>query len=255
MLEASGVPGEQRALTVHARTSRRVLTKRDPWVNSLRTTIGCFAAAVGGAELITVLPFDDAIGPSDEFAQRIARNVQVILAEEASIGRVADAAGGSFYVEALTRELATQAWTLFQAVEAEGGMLAALRSGSFKRAVDATHEQRQKDLAKRKVPITGVSEYPALNEQPVLRPAFDTAALERSIHATRAEHDAQDKIKGLVAAVATASAADRFRRGGSAPRRCFAVARRSRARHQRRTGRAIPPAPLRGRLRKATRCQ
>jgi methylmalonyl-CoA mutase len=210
VLEACGVPGTQRKMTVHARTSRRVLTKRDPWVNLLRATIGCFAAAVGGAELITVLPFDDAIGPSDDFARRIARNVQVILAEESQIGRVADAAGGSFYVESLTKELAERAWATLQSIETEGGMLAALRSGSFKRAIDATNEQRQKDLAKRKLPITGVSEFPALKEQPVTREPFDATELERAIKATRAERAAKASISSLVAAVAGADEKNRF---------------------------------------------
>ena len=107
--EAVGIEAGSRSARVHARTSRRVLTKRDPWVNLLRTTIGCFSAAVGGADQITILPFDDVIGPSDGLSRRIARNTQIILAEEAQIGRVLDAGGGSFYIESLTRELADPA--------------------------------------------------------------------------------------------------------------------------------------------------
>lgn len=210
VLETCGVPNAQRRMRVHARTSRRVLTKRDPWVNLLRTTIGCFSAALGGAELITILPFDDALGSTDELARRFARNVQVVLAEEAHIGRVADAAGGSFYVESLTKELAERAWGTLQTVEAEGGMLAALRSGSFKRAIDATNEQRQKDIAKRKLPITGVSEFPALREQPVIRPAYDSSDIERTIQATRTERAAKTSIGSLVAAVTGADEASRF---------------------------------------------
>ncbi len=131
--EAVGVKASDRSIRVHARTSRRVLTKRDPWVNLLRTTIGCFSAAVGGADQITVLPFDDVVGPSDDFARRIARNTQIVMADEVHLGRVIDAAGGSFYVETLTRELAEMAWAAFQSIEAQGGMLAVLRSGAFKR--------------------------------------------------------------------------------------------------------------------------
>lgn len=210
VLEACGVASADRSVKLHARTSRRVLTKRDPWVNLLRTTIGCFAAAVGGAELITVLPFDDVLGPSDDFARRIARNVQVVLAEEAQIGKVADPAGGSFYVESLTKELAERAWSTLQSIESEGGMLAALRSGSFKRAVDATNDQRQKDLAKRKWPVTGVSEYPALREQPVTREPYDSSEIERAIKATRTERAAKTSISNLVQAVATANDQSRF---------------------------------------------
>ncbi len=196
--EAVGVGVAERRVHVHARTSRRVLTKRDPWVNLLRTTIGCFAAAVGGADAITVLPFDDALGPSDDFARRLARNTQVILAEEGHIGRVIDAAGGSFYVEALTRELAERAWSEFQAIEAAGGMLAMLRSGAFKRAIDATWEQRQKDLGRRKTPITGVSEYPSLNEAPIERAPAATDSVERAIERTREACAVKPKILDLV---------------------------------------------------------
>jgi methylmalonyl-CoA mutase len=210
VLEACGVASAQRRMKLHARTSRRVLTKRDPWVNLLRTTIGCFSAAVGGAELITVLPFDDVLGPSDELARRIARNVQVVLAEESQIGKVADPAGGSFYVESLTRELAERAWATLQSIEAEGGMLSALRSGSFKRAIDATNELRQKDLAKRKSPITGVSEYPALREQPVTREPYDSSEIERAIKATRTERAAKTSLDSLAQAVAGANGQNRF---------------------------------------------
>jgi methylmalonyl-CoA mutase len=208
--EVTGVPADQRFVRVHARTSRRVLTKRDPWVNLLRTTIGCFAAAVGGADQITVLPFDDVLGPSNEFAQRIARNIQIILAEEAHLGRVIDAAGGSFYVESLTRELAERAWVAFQAIEEQGGMLAVLRSGAFKREIDATWAQRQKDLARRKTPITGVSEYPFLNEAPVERKVASTSDVERVIEKNREQRAVHPKILERTADVAAMSGKARF---------------------------------------------
>ncbi len=190
--EAVGIG--DRSVQVHARTSRRVLTKRDPWVNLLRTTIGCFSAAVGGADQITVLPFDDVIGNSDGFAQRIARNTQIVLAEEGQLGRVLDAGGGSFYIETLTRELAEKAWAAFQAIEGAGGMLAVLRSGTFKKEIDATWEQRKKDLAKRKTPVTGVSEFPNLKEAPVVREPVDTSRIEREIEQTRTKRAAEAKI-------------------------------------------------------------
>ena len=208
--ELTGVDVERRGVRLHARTSRRVLTKRDPWVNLLRTTIGCFAAAVGGADAITVLPFDDVIGPSDDFARRIAKNTQIILSEEAHLGRVIDPAGGSFYVESLTRELANRAWAAFQSVEAEGGMLAALRSGSFKRAIDAVWEQRHEDLARRKTPITGVSEYPFLNEPAVERPAAVTDAVERAIEQTRSKRAVDTNILDPIAKLVDSTAAARF---------------------------------------------
>jgi len=208
--EAVGIDAGKRTVRVHARTSRRILTKRDPWVNLLRTTIGCFAAAVGGADQITVLPFDDVIGPSDAFAQRIAMNTQIILGEEAHLGRVLDAAGGSFYVEGLTRELAGRAWTAFQAIEADGGMLATLRSGAFKREVDAIWEQRQKDIARRKTPITGVSEYPNLKESPVVRPAAITDSIERYVEQTREARAVDSNILKSIAKLTDATGVARF---------------------------------------------
>ena len=97
---------EDRVQFQHAVTSAAMMTRRDPWVNMLRTTIACFAAGVGGADAITVLPFDNALGLPDDFARRIARNTNAVLHDESSIGRVVDAAGGSWYVETLTAQLA-----------------------------------------------------------------------------------------------------------------------------------------------------
>ena len=113
----SGAGDERRGQYQHAVTSAAMLTRRDPWVNMLRTTIACFAAAVGGADAITVLPFDSAIGRSDDFARRIARNTQSILHDESSLARVVDAAGGSWFVESLTDQLAARAWDVFTRIE------------------------------------------------------------------------------------------------------------------------------------------
>lgn len=210
VLEAAGVAESDRKLLVHARTSRRILSQRDPWVNVLRTTIGCFAAAVGGADQITVLPFDDVIGPSDEMARRLARNTQIILQEEGNLGRVIDAAGGSYYVDSLTISLAELAWKEFQAIESKGGMLAVLRDGSFAKSIDAVWQKRAKDLGKRKTPVTGVSEFPNLGEKKVERPSVDTKALEASILATREKRASDEKVKNLLAAVPGATGAARF---------------------------------------------
>jgi methylmalonyl-CoA mutase len=209
--QAVGVADSERFIRVHARTSRRILTKRDPWVNLLRTTIGSFAAAVGGADQITVLPFDDVIGPSDDFARRVARNTQIVLADEVHLGRVIDAAGGSFYVETLTRQLAEMAWAAFQSIEEQGGMLAVLRSGAFKREIDATWEQRQKDLSRRKTPITGVSEYPNLGESALSREPAPTLDLERVIDANREQRAADTKICAAISKMSDLSGAERFK--------------------------------------------
>ena len=168
--ELSGVPDPVRGQRQHAVTSAAMLTRRDPWVNMLRTTIACFAAAVGGAESVTVLPFDSAIGRSDDFARRIARNTQSILHDESSLGRVIDAAGGSFYLESLTVELAERAWQKFTAIERAGGALAALRAREIPALLAETRQRRRQAIATRRDPITGVSEFAFIDEQPVERP-------------------------------------------------------------------------------------
>jgi methylmalonyl-CoA mutase len=168
--ELSGASAQRRGQRQHAVTSAAMMTQRDPWVNMLRATIGCFAAAVGGAEAITVLPFDDAIGVSDDFARRIARNTHAVLHDESSLARVIDAAGGSWYIESLTDQLAERAWATFTAVERAGGALAALRDGVVGEVLATTRDQRAHDIAHRRAPITGVSEFAYVDEQPVVRP-------------------------------------------------------------------------------------
>jgi len=163
----------------HAVTSAVMATERDPWVNMLRGTLACMAAGVGGADAVTVLPFDSALGLPDAFARRIARNTQSILVEESHLARVIDPAGGSWYVEQLTDELARAAWAWFQEIERAGGQAAALRSGLVRERIAATWAEREADLAHRREPITGVSEFPNLAEKPVLRaplPVVDVTA-------------------------------------------------------------------------------
>ncbi|MFE7750539.1 methylmalonyl-CoA mutase small subunit [Streptomyces sp. NPDC057428] len=172
--EVCGAPGAG-AQRQHAVTSSVMMTRRDPWVNMLRTTLACLGAGVGGAESVTVLPFDHALGLPDAFARRIARNTSTILMEESHLARVTDPAGGSWYVERLTDELAAAAWTFFQEIERAGGQAVALRSGMVGERIAATWAARSKDLARRKEPVTGVSEFPNLSERPVEREASPLA--------------------------------------------------------------------------------
>jgi methylmalonyl-CoA mutase len=154
---------------IHAVTSWSMLTKRDPWVNILRATVGCFAASAGGADAITVLPFDTAIGRSDEFAHRLARNTASLIRDEANAARAADPGAGSGYVEALTDSLARAGWAFFREIERNGGMASALADGFVTHRIASTRNRRLKRLATRKDPITGVSAYPLLDERPVTR--------------------------------------------------------------------------------------
>ncbi|MGW4197588.1 methylmalonyl-CoA mutase family protein [Streptomyces sp. NPDC005004] len=164
--EVCGAPGAQ---TQHVVTSPVMMSRRDPWVNMLRTTVATLAAGVGGADSVTVLPFDHALGLPDAFARRIARNTSTILLEESHLARVIDPAGGSWYVERLTDELAKAAWEFFRSIEQDGGQAAVLRSGRLREDLAKTWRERSAKLAKRREPITGVSEFPFLAEKPVVR--------------------------------------------------------------------------------------
>ncbi|MGB9302663.1 MAG: methylmalonyl-CoA mutase small subunit [Mycobacterium sp.] len=167
--EVAGDP-EGGAAVVHAQTSLPMMTQRDPWVNMLRTTLAAFGAGVGGADTVQVLPFDVAIpggfpGLAKSFARRIARNTQLLLLEESHVGRVLDPAGGSWFVEDLTEQLAGQAWQHFQDIEAHGGFIDARNYIAAQIAEIAA--RRADDIAHRRTAITGVNEYPNLGEPPL----------------------------------------------------------------------------------------
>ena len=174
--ELSGVSPERRGQRQHAITSRAMMTRRDPWVNLLRATLAGFAAAAGGAQVITVEPFDAAIGRPDDLARRIARNTQSILREESSLARVADPAGGSWYVESITDQLAVKAWDIFTALEAAGGAVIALDSGRISTILAETRNRRADAIAHRRDPITGVSEFAFIAERPVRREPYPLPA-------------------------------------------------------------------------------
>jgi methylmalonyl-CoA mutase len=152
---------------IAAETAWRMMTQRDPWVNVLRTTMAAFAAGLGGADSVTVRPFTAALGLPDAFARRLARNTQLILLEEANLAKVADPAAGSGGLEALTQQLCTAAWSLFQEIEAAGGAYAALESGLIQRKVAATRTERESAVARGRDPLTGTSEFPDIHELPV----------------------------------------------------------------------------------------
>jgi methylmalonyl-CoA mutase len=163
VIAAGGEPSAA-AMQIHCRTSRFTKTQRDPWVNMLRVTSECTAAIFGGAQSIATTPFDWAVGPSDVLARRVARNTQVVLREESHLGEVADPAGGSWFVERLTNDLARAAWDELRPIEAGGGMVAAIGSGKLVDAVGEVADAREKALAKRKTAVVGVSEFPNLHE-------------------------------------------------------------------------------------------
>lgn len=175
--EACGASEAVSSVQLQAETSERMMSRRDPWVNMLRTTVSCFAAAVAGADSITVLPFDTALRLPDGFSRRIARNTQLILQHESSLNRVIDPAGGAWAVESLTDALAHRAWQEFQSIERAGGIGAVLQDGSLAAAIDGVRIRRHDNIVKSVDPITGVSAFPNLLETPIEAAPIDIAAL------------------------------------------------------------------------------
>lgn len=169
ILEALDVPMEKRSVHLHARTGLWNKTVRDPYVNSLRTTTEAFAAVVGGVDSLHIGAFDEVVREPDEFSRRLARNVHHILAEECDMTQVIDPAGGSWAVEWLTDQMATQAWTEFQKIEAAGGIVAALEAGDVQKAVADTLAKKRKALGQRRDTLVGTNNYPNAQEK-VLEP-------------------------------------------------------------------------------------
>jgi methylmalonyl-CoA mutase len=164
MLELSGASVDHRTMALHAVTSRPMMTRYDPWVNMLRTCVAAFAAGVGGADTVTVLPFDARLGLPDAFSRRIARNTSTLLVEESHVAKVADPAGGAFAVEKLTDDLAVAGWEELGRIESAGGLLDALEDGSLRTRIDEVVTERDGQIATRKRPLTGLTEFPNLHE-------------------------------------------------------------------------------------------
>ncbi len=158
---------EPKPIDMFAQSSWTMMTKQDPWVNVLRGGAAAFAAALGGADAICLLPLTQAIGLPDAFSRRLARNTQLILLQEAHLGQVEDAAGGAGAFEALTAELCAKAWALFQDIEARGGIYVALRSGHFQAKVAAVREAKLTDLKSGQAKLIGVTHFQNAHESPV----------------------------------------------------------------------------------------
>jgi methylmalonyl-CoA mutase len=155
----TGACGVTIAARVEARSSGRMLTRADPWTNLIRLTAAGFASAVGGADVMVLGAFTDALGLPTAFAQRQARNTQLILMEEAFLGRVSDPAAGAWYLESLTHDLAAAAWTDFQAIAAAGGVIKALESGLIAREVSAARAALAARIAAGDLKIIGVTQF------------------------------------------------------------------------------------------------
>jgi methylmalonyl-CoA mutase len=154
--------GADAAVELHAVCSPRTQALRDPWVNMLRVTTEVFAAVLGGAQIVTPAAFDEVFGTASPLGRRTARNTALVLREESHLGRVIDAGGGSYYLEARTDALAREAWSRFTALEREGGIVA--RLPAIRERLEAAWQVRAAAIAKRKEPVLGVSEFANLGE-------------------------------------------------------------------------------------------
>lgn len=170
--EALGI--DPQPMKLHAVTSARMLTRYDAWVNMLRGTAACFAAATGGADVITVRAFNESFSVPEELGRRIARNTQIMAMEESGLGRIADPSGGAWFTETVAEDLAAAAWAEFQQIEGEGGLVDSLTSGKVQARIDEKRAALMKDIGRRKIPITGVSEFPLLEE--IAAPVADIKA-------------------------------------------------------------------------------
>ena len=162
VLELSEVPAEGRSQHQHVVTSRPMMSRYDPWVNMLRTCVAAFAAGVGGADSVTVLPFDTRLGLPDAFGRRIARNTSGLLIHESHVARVTDPAGGAYAIERLTDDFAVRAWAELEHLEEGGGVVATLPA--LRARIDDVVRDRDELVARRKRPLTGLSEFPNLAE-------------------------------------------------------------------------------------------
>ena len=158
---------------VHAVSSAPIMTRDDPWGNLLRGTIAAFAAGVGGADAVTVLPFDGPLGKPEALGRRLARNTSSLLISEARVAQVSDPAGGAYAIEMLTADLAARGWAEFQRIEQGGGVVAAANDGSLLEAWTATAAERRSRIADRRQPITGVTEFPDQHEGLLIRERAD----------------------------------------------------------------------------------
>ncbi|WP_308514770.1 methylmalonyl-CoA mutase [Sphingomonas flavescens] len=180
MTDLGAQKDESKRLRTHCQTSGVSLTEQDPYNNIIRTTIEALAAVLGGTQSLHTNSFDEAIALPTDFSARIARNTQLILAEESGVTAVADPLGGSYYVEALTRELEEKAWALIEEVEAHGGMTKAVADGLPKHRIEEAAAARAAKVDTGETTIVGVNRYRLAEEPPVEILEVDNAKVRAS---------------------------------------------------------------------------
>ncbi len=207
VVTAFGGPPEAAAVAMHTRTSRYTMTTLDPYVNMLRTTTEALAGAIGGCDSMHAGFFDQGLRMPDDFSRRIARNTQVLLQAESHVHRVIDPAGGSWYVEQLTDEIAARAWALFQEIERQGGMAGALTKGFVQRLIEGTAAARAEAVALRTARMIGVTAYanpaeqipgvPRIDVEPLRHHAADAVRTMRDHSRHREARARQDRLSAI----------------------------------------------------------
>ena len=211
-----GGSDESKKLALHVRTSQWNKTVYDPYNNMLRTTVEAFAGVLGGCDSMQIGAFDEVLRRPDDFSRRIARNTQLVLQKECHLDHVIDPAGGSWYVESLTAELAQRAWLLFQEVEKIGGMEAALRQGFPQKTVGSTALEKVKAVDRRRDSVVGVNQYANPKEPPLEQPVEDAHAFHRrrvqqvASHRTSLEEDQSEIVLMKLAKVVESKDSDLF---------------------------------------------
>jgi methylmalonyl-CoA mutase len=180
IVHAFGGNDNSQKMVIHARTSSYNKTKTDPYVNMLRVTTEAFSAICGGCDSLHVEPFDALLGLPTAFSRRIARNLQIVLRDESHFKHPVDPAGGSWYVERLTYELAQKIWEEFQHIEKNGGMFESLKKGIIQNNLKAKASERLKNISFRKTVFVGTNKYPNLKEVPVRANVPDMKAVAKS---------------------------------------------------------------------------
>jgi methylmalonyl-CoA mutase len=176
---AAGGNEAAQKISLHVRTSQWNKSVVDPYNNLLRTTVEAFAGVLSGCDSMQVGAFDEVVRPPDDFSLRIARNTQLVLQQECNLNHVIDPAGGSWFVESATAEMATRAWALFQEIETAGGIEKALRAGLPQKAVAETAAKKLKAVTSRRDSIVGVNQYANPKEKPLEVPPTDPTAFHQ----------------------------------------------------------------------------
>ena len=184
---------ESQKVFLHCRTSGCNVTAYDPYSNILRATTAALSAVIGGCDSLHVGHFDQVTGPPDDFSRRLARNIQLLLRDESYLGRVIDAAGGSWYLESLTDQIAAKAWSLFQDIETRGGMYKALVEGFPQELAERTAQSRISDFIRRKEILIGTNLYPDPHEKKIVSKKIDPAKIfaerKRQLQSQKASRD------------------------------------------------------------------